>query len=103
MKQLVLLDPIPDTALPHGVAPAEPQGRTPMANEMKRRGNLRDALLDYMQARMGQWIPNHELCEVGGMRAVGARLCEIRKAWTVEKRHVKGGSWEFRLMGRKEW
>jgi hypothetical protein len=97
MKQLSFIDPVPSSATPHGLR------EQPHKAEQKRRESLRDALLDYMRARTGQWLPNHELCEVGGMRAVGARLCEIRKEWVIEKRHVKGGSWEFRLMGRKEW
>src|SRR6185503_21000418 len=47
----------------------------------------------------GLWHPNHELAtpECGGLRAVG-RIAELRKRYPIEKRHVKSGRWEYRLV-----
>jgi hypothetical protein len=78
----------------------------PVAQERRRLNAAALRLLDYLKARPGQWVPNHELCEpsVGGNRAIGARMPELKAdGWIFDKRHVKDGCWEYRLRGRKEW
>jgi len=79
---------------------------SPVAQERRRLNAACWRLLEYLKARPGQWVPNHELCQpsVGGNRAIGARMPELKAdGWVIEKRHVKDGCWEYRLRGRKEW
>ncbi len=48
----------------------------------------------------GGWVPNRVLVlpDIGGQRAVG-RIDELRTAGhNIEKRHVKGGTWTYRLV-----
>ena len=44
---------------------------------------------------------NAELVAVGGIRAVG-RVWDLEQdGWHIEKEHVSGGTWRYRLIGLK--
>lgn len=86
--------------------PAPVETPNPVKRERDRLNRLARQMLAYMLERKGQWLTNHELCQphVGGNRAIGARKPElIADGWVVEKRHVEGGDYEYRLMGRKSF
>lgn len=59
-------------------------------------------VLAYLQTH--QWATNIELSrpEVGGLRAVG-RIHELRQhGHVIEKKHVDGGVWRYRLLTVKK-
>jgi len=61
-----------------------------------RRGFLMELLLD------GEWHPNHELAEIGGLSFNDSIFAFRKEGWVIESRHRKGGTWEFRLTGKSD-
>jgi hypothetical protein len=61
-----------------------------------RRGLLMELLLD------GLWHPNHELAQVAGLSFNDSIFALRREGWQIESRHKKGGTWEFRLIGKAD-
>lgn len=61
-----------------------------------RRGLLLDLLLD------GEWHRNHECAEVGGLSFNDSIFAFRNEGWIIESRHVRGGVWEFRLVGMSQ-
>jgi hypothetical protein len=60
----------------------------------------RAALLDLLQD--GQWHSNYELVKVGGL-SFNSYLYKLRNAgWQIESRHIRGGEWQQRLVGKSE-
>lgn len=58
----------------------------------------RRALLDLLWD--GRWHPNYECAQVGGV-SFHCSLYTLRlEGWEIESRHVTGGVWEYRLIGR---
>lgn len=81
----------------------QPTVESPVARERKRLNAAALRVLSYLQFHHGCWCSNVELCQkdIGGMRATG-RMSELRaEGWDIEKRHVKDGCWEYRLLGLK--
>jgi hypothetical protein len=75
----------------------------PVKAEKDRLNATARRLLVFLQERQGQWIDNAVLLSEGGFR-YGGRLYEIKHdGWLIEKRHIEGGCWQYRLTGRKEW
>jgi len=75
---------------------------SPVAQEITRLDAASLRVLAYL--RTHTWASNVELCkpEIGGNRAIGGRLADLRAhGWQFEKEHVKGGTWRYRLIGRK--
>lgn len=94
-----LFGPVPDHAEPVGLR--EGTRTTPMQQECKRRSAATVRVLERLKRGPAT---NIELCDpaVGGMRAIGARLWELRKdGWIVEREHVEGGTWRYTLKGLK--
>lgn len=60
------------------------------------RGKLMELLLD------GHWHANHELADVGGLSFNDSIFALRGEGWLIESRHKKGGTWEFRLVGKGE-
>ena len=58
------------------------------------RGLLLELLLD------GEWHPNYECAEVGGLSFNDSIFAFRKEGWIVESRKKKGGIWEFRLTGK---
>jgi hypothetical protein len=58
------------------------------------RGRLLELLLD------GKWHPNHECASVGGLSFNDSIFAFRQEGWQIESRHVRGGHWEFRLLGK---
>lgn len=97
MKQLGLLAPVPDTATPNAVQ-AKPN---PVKAEHDRRNSNAQRILDRL--KQGPAL-NWELCtpEIGGLRACGARIPELRaEGWEIEATRLKGGTWRYTLKGMK--
>jgi hypothetical protein len=65
-------------------------------SEQARRQSNRDRVLEHLQAQ-GR-AKNHELLQVGGMRAMG-RVHELRKAYDIQVVHVRGGEWDVIYRG----
>jgi hypothetical protein len=69
-------------------------------NDQKRVRTQKAALLDLLQDR--NWHPNYELARVGGL-SFNSYLYQLRLAgWQIKSRHVYGGVWEQRLVGRRD-
>ena len=67
-------------------------------SDRKRIRGGRRALLDLL--RDGRWYANYECARVGGV-SFHCSLYELRQeGWEIESRHVEGGVWEYRLVGR---
>lgn len=99
MKQLGFLDPVPDTATPHGHAPAP---RHPVVVERERLNAAALRVLEFL-ARHGE-ATNVELCDpsIGGMRAIG-RVHELRRqGHHITKEHVTGGLWRYTYHGPRK-
>jgi hypothetical protein len=60
------------------------------------RGALMELLID------GQWHPNHECSEVGGLSFQCSIYAFRREGWIIESRWKLAGLWEYRLTGRGE-
>jgi hypothetical protein len=58
------------------------------------RGRLLELLLD------GKWHPNHECASVGGLSFNDSIFCFREEGWQIDSRHVRGGHWEYRLLGK---
>jgi hypothetical protein len=58
------------------------------------RGALMELLID------GQWHPNHECSEVGGLSFQCSIYAFRREGWIIESRWKKAGLWEYRLTGK---
>lgn len=87
--------------------PSAPVPR-PQSAQAQERERL-NAAAERVLARLsdGRWHANSELCQpdCGGNRAIGARLPELRargarEGWTIEKRHVEAGRYDYRLVRR---
>jgi hypothetical protein len=79
------------------------QKANPVKAERDRLNGTAQRLLVYLLERKGEWIDNAVLLEVAGFR-YGGRLFELKgDGWLIERRHVEGGCWQYRLVGRKEW
>jgi hypothetical protein len=61
-----------------------------------RRGALLDLLLD------GQWHPNHECADIGGLSFNDSIYALRKEGWQIESRSIRGGLWEFRLLGKSD-
>jgi hypothetical protein len=48
----------------------------------------------------GRWHPNHELARVAGLSFNDSIFALRREGWLIESCYVKGGTWEFRLVGK---
>ncbi len=75
--------------------------RSPVSEPVRLAASAQRVLQALREAR-GGWLANHELAtpEIGGLRAVG-RIDELRTAGhNIEKRHVKGGCWQYRIVER---
>ena len=65
----------------------------------RQRGNkglLLELLLD------GEWHANRDCASVGGLSFNDTLFCLRKEGWVIESRHVRGGTWEFRLTGKTE-
>lgn len=58
------------------------------------RGRLLELLLD------GKWHSNHKCAFVGGLSFNDSIFAFRQEGWQIESRHVRGGRWEFRLIGK---
>jgi hypothetical protein len=58
------------------------------------RGRLLELLLD------GEWHPNHKCASIGGLSFNDSIFAFRQEGWQIESRHVRGGHWEFRLIGK---
>jgi hypothetical protein len=58
------------------------------------RGTLLELLLD------GEWHSNHKCASVGGLSFNDSIFAFRQEGWQIESRHVRGGRWEFRLLGK---
>jgi hypothetical protein len=68
-----------------------------------KRDTRRWQVLVYLRARLGSWVPSHEMCtvEVGGSEGL-RRLRELRTAgWPIETKVLDGGP-AYRLNFLKE-
>jgi len=68
-----------------------------------KRGTRRWQVLVYLRARLGSWVPSHEMCtaEIGGSEGL-RRLRELRTAgWPIETKVLDGGP-AYRLNFLKE-
>ncbi len=74
---------------------------SPVASERQRLNAAARRVLAYLQAH--EWATNGELAQIGGLR-FGGRLWELRRdGWVIEdQRPVSGGTWRYRLIGRKD-
>jgi hypothetical protein len=58
------------------------------------------AFLDFLLDR--KWHPNWRCAEVGGL-SFNSYLYQLRQdGWEIESRHVRGGVWEQRLIGKRD-
>jgi hypothetical protein len=66
-------------------------------NDLKRlrgkRGLLLELLLD------GKWHDIHECASAGGLSFNDSIFAFRQEGWLIESRHVRGGDWQFRLVG----
>jgi len=70
----------------------------PNLNEARRRANNKLAVLAFLRERGTRGATNVELVEIGGMRAVGGRLTELRaEGHDVETIREGGGLFRFVL------
>ena len=58
------------------------------------RGRLLELLLD------GKWHSNEECASIGGLSFNDSIFAFRQEGWQIESRHVRGGRWEFRLLGK---
>jgi hypothetical protein len=69
-----------------------------MSNEFRRREGNKVRVLDLLRSSGNRGAYNHELVAVGGMRAVGARLTELRaEGLDIETINEGGGLFRFVL------
>jgi hypothetical protein len=69
-------------------------------HDEKRIRSRKAALLDLLLDR--KWHPNWRCAEVGGL-SFNSYLYQLRQAgWEIESRHVRGGVWEQRLIGKRD-
>ena len=69
-----------------------------LRRELARRTSNKAAVLELLRKRREAGATNVELVEVGGMRAVGARLTELRaEGHDIETIREGGGLFRFRL------
>jgi hypothetical protein len=69
-----------------------------LTDELLRRSNNKARVLDLLRERGEAGATNVELCEVGGMRAVGARLTELRaEGHRIDTIREGGGLFRFVL------
>jgi len=79
-----------------------PAKANPVKVERDRLNAAAERVLAYLKTH--EWATNVELCHpsVGGNRAIGARMTELRKrGYTFTKEHVEGGIWRYRLEARQ--
>src|SRR5215204_7657288 len=68
------------------------------SNDLPRIRTRKAALLALLQD--GNWHPNHELANVGGL-SFNSYLYQLRLAgWEIVSRRIRGGVWEQKLIGR---
>ena len=67
--------------------------------EQGRRATNRDRVLAYLQAHGA--AANHELVQVGGLRAMG-RVHELRRDHDIAVEHVQGGLWRVIYRGPRQ-
>ena len=68
-------------------------------NDQKRIRTRKAALLNLLQD--GNWHPNYELMEVGGL-SFNSYLYQLRNAgWDIQSRRLHGGVWEQQLVGKR--
>ena len=85
-------------ALAFELSPPQPRRRpqTPVGEEIARLSHNAERVLELLQD--GLWHRNIDLVAVGGIRAVG-RVWDLQRAGhRIEKRHIDGGNWEYRLI-----
>jgi hypothetical protein len=67
-------------------------------NDQKRIRTRKAALLNLLQD--GNWHPNYELMEVGGL-SFNSYLYQLRRdGWKIRSRRLRRGVWEQQLVGR---
>lgn len=59
----------------------------------------KEALLELLSD--GEWHSNGECAEYAGFRYGGRKFELERDGYIIDKRHVKGGRWDYRLSGRR--
>ena len=59
----------------------------------------KEALLELLSDR--EWHSNGECAGVAGFRYGGRKHDLEQDGWIIDKRHVKGGRWDYRLVGRR--
>ena len=89
------------TQLSFSLTPPKPAEPSPVAIERQRLNAAARRVLAYLQSH--EWATNVELVKVGGLR-FGGRIFELREdGWVIEnQRPSKGGTWRYRLVGRKD-
>lgn len=77
----------------------QPVKANPVRDEIVRLNAAAERVLERLQQGPAT---NVELSspEIGGLR-FGGRIFELSTSWQIEKEHVKGGVWRYRLIGRK--
>jgi|SRR5215203_4639142 len=70
------------------------------SNDLPRIRTRKAALLALLQD--GNWHPNHELANVGGL-SFNSYLYQLRlSGWEIISRRIRGGVWEQRLIGKSK-
>jgi len=76
-----------------------------MSDPFRKRPTRKELVLDYLQARAGQWVPGLELMNqfVGGTRA-SARIFELRReGYNIERRTSQRSAVdEYRYVGGQQ-
>lgn len=95
-RQLGFLEPIPDTATPHGHAPAP---YVPVeTTELERRKSKKARILALLQSR--ESVTNVDLNDIAFR--FGARIKELRdEGWIINTEQVTLTLFRFRLIGKK--
>lgn len=94
MKQLTFIEAPPDRV---ELSTRQPVG---VVKELARREKAADRILERL--KIGP-ATNYQLCvpEIGGLRACGARIPELREeGYDIKAEHVKGGTWLYTLVNR---
>lgn len=85
------------------VAPDRVQLRpsNPVKQERQRLNAAAVRVLERLKATPGEWVSNVELSrpEHGGLAGIRRKWELEQEGHVIERRHVKGGSWEYRWMG----